>query len=60
MDKYFIGVMTGTSADALDACVVSFNNQFKLIENSKHKFRRKVYKKDYEECLANGYKTIRI
>ena len=32
MDKYFIGVMTGTSADALDACVVSFNNQFKLIE----------------------------
>ena len=31
MDKYFIGVMTGTSADALDAWVVSFNNQFQLI-----------------------------
>jgi len=34
MDKYFIGVMTGTSADALDACVVSFNNQFELIEKA--------------------------
>ncbi len=31
MDKYFIGVMTGTSADALDGCLVSFDKGFKLI-----------------------------
>jgi len=56
MDKYFIGVMTGTSADALDACVVSFNNQFQLIEKASTNLEE-FYKKDYEECLANGYKT---
>ena len=56
MDKYFIGVMTGTSADALDACVVSFNNQFELIEKASIDLEE-FYKKDYEECLANGYKT---
>ena len=56
MDKYFIGVMTGTSADALDACVVSFNNQFQLIEKASTNLEE-FYKKEYEECLANGYKT---
>ena len=50
MDKYFIGVMTGTSADALDACVVSFNNQFKLIEKASINLEE-FYKKDYEEIM---------
>lgn len=31
MSKKFIGVMTGTSADALDGCIVSFDDQFQLI-----------------------------
>ena len=32
MSKYFIGVMTGTSADSLDGCIVSFEKNFNLIE----------------------------
>ena len=30
MSKYFIGIMTGTSADALDGCIVSFEKEFSL------------------------------
>ena len=31
MNKYYIGIMTGTSADAIDGCVVSFDGNFNLI-----------------------------
>lgn len=57
MSKNFIGVMTGTSADALDGCIVSFDGQFQLIERISLDLEES-YKKDYEECLMAGYKTI--
>ena len=57
MSKNFIGVMTGTSADALDGCIVSFDSQFQLIERISLDLEES-YKKDYEECLMAGYKTI--
>ena len=57
MSKKFIGVMTGTSADALDGCIVSFDDQFQLIGRISLDLE-KSYKKDYEECLMAGYKTI--
>jgi len=57
MNNYFIGIMTGTSADAIDACIVSFKNGFHLIasDSINHKFS---FKKDYEECIAKGLKTV--
>ena len=33
MGNYFIGIMTGTSADSLDGCLVSFEKNFKFIES---------------------------
>ena len=56
MDNYFIGIMTGTSADALDGCIVSFDNGFKLIEKASIGLGD-CYKKDYEECIIAGYKS---
>ena len=56
MGKNFIGVMTGTSADGIDGCIVSFENGFKLIGSSWVKGNS--YKKDYEECIAEGIKTV--
>ena len=57
MDNYFIGIMTGTSADALDACIVSFNDEFKLVEKTSIELG-KSYKKDYEDCLIAGHKYV--
>ena len=57
MSKFFIGVMTGTSADALDGCIVSFENQFKLIESASINLEAS-YKKSYENCIKIGYKTV--
>ncbi len=56
MSNYFIGIMTGTSADAIDGCIVSFENGFDLIasDSINHK---DSFKKDYEECIAKGLKT---
>ena len=34
MSNYFIGIMTGTSADAIDGCIVSFDNGFQFIESA--------------------------
>ena len=56
MKNYFIGIMTGTSADAIDGCIVSFENEFKLIDSSW--IKNDSYKKDYEECIAEGIKTV--
>ena len=50
MHNFFIGIMSGTSADSLDGCIVSFENEFKLIEKESVDFG-KNYKKVYEECI---------
>ena len=57
MHNFFIGIMSGTSADSLDGCIVSFENEFKLIETESVDFG-KNYKKIYEECIKSGYKVI--
>ena len=49
MSKYFIGLMTGTSADSIDGCVVDFSNGFELI-HSKSNNLEKNYKSKYEEA----------
>ena len=57
MHNFFIGIMSGTSADSLDGCIVSFENEFKLIETESVDFG-KNYKKVYEESIKSGYKVI--
>ena len=56
MSKYFIGIMTGTSADALDGCVVSFEDKFQLICSASITLDGS-YKRDYEECIREGSKN---
>lgn len=56
MSKYFIGIMTGTSADALDGCVVSFEDKFELICSASLTLDSS-YKRDYEECIREGSKN---
>ena len=56
MSKYFIGIMTGTSADALDGCVVSFEDKFELICSASITLDGS-YKRDYEECIREGSKN---
>ena len=53
MSKYFIGLMTGTSADSIDGCVVDFSNGFELI-HSKSNNLEKNYKSKYEEAIKKG------
>lgn len=55
MSKYFIGLMTGTSADSIDGCLVDFSNKFRLI-HSKSKNLEKNYKPKYEEAIKKGFK----
>jgi len=54
MSKYFIGLMTGTSADSIDGCVVDFSNGFELI-HSKSNDLEKNYKAKYEEAIKKGF-----
>ncbi len=56
MNNYFIGIMTGTSADALDGCIVSFDEGFKFVESASISLDDD-YKKNYEACIKAGYKT---
>ena len=56
MSKYFIGIMTGTSADALDGCVVSFEDKFELICSASLTLDSS-YKRYYEECIREGSKN---
>ena len=56
MSKYFIGLMTGTSADSIDGCVVDFGNGFELI-HSKSNNLEKNYKSKYEEAIKKGFKN---
>ena len=57
MSKYFIGVMTGTSADSLDGCIVSFEKDFNLIETEQIELGAE-YKDKYEECIRLGLKEV--
>ena len=56
MSNLFIGVMTGTSADALDGCIVSFDRKFELLEKETVDLG-KSYKTEYEQCIKEGYKS---
>ena len=56
MRNLYIGVMTGTSADSLDGCIVSFDEKFQLLEKESIELG-KNYKKKYEDCIKAGYKT---
>tara|TARA_B100001741_G_scaffold244264_1_gene205436 strand:- start:4 stop:1014 length:1011 start_codon:yes stop_codon:yes gene_type:complete len=56
MSKYFIGLMTGTSADSIDGCVVDFTNGFELIQ-SRSMNLEKNYKPKYEEAIKKGFKN---
>ena len=56
MNNYFIGIMTGTSADAIDGCIVSFDNGFELVESASIELQSS-YKKNYEECIKAGFRT---
>ena len=40
MSKYFIGLMTGTSADSIDGCVVDFGNGFELIHSKSNNLEK--------------------
>ena len=55
MSNYFIGIMTGTSADAIDGCIVSFENDFQFIESASLDFEIN-YKRDYEIAINLGHK----
>ena len=57
MSKYFIGVMTGTSADSLDGCIVSFEKDFNLIETEQIELGNE-YKDKYEKCIRLGFKEV--
>ena len=57
MNKYYIGIMTGTSADAIDGCVVSFDGNFNLIASGSVNHER-GYKENYEECIVQGVKEV--
>ena len=49
--------MTGTSADAIDGCIVSFNNDFNLIASDSIDHKN-GYKENYEDCIAQGLKEV--
>ena len=49
--------MTGTSADAIDGCIVSFDGNFNLITSGSVDHEH-GYKENYEECIAQGVKEV--
>ena len=53
----FIGIMTGTSADSLDGCIVSFNEGFQLLESMSIDIS-KNYKSFIEDSIKKGFKDI--
>ena len=55
MGNYFIGIMTGTSADSLDGCLVSFEKNFKFIESMTAELEGN-YKSRYEDAIRAGHK----
>ena len=57
MSNYFIGIMTGTSADSLDGCIVNFKKNVDLIETAQIELGSE-YKDKYEECIRLGFKEV--
>ena len=57
MNNYFIGIMTGTSADSLDGCIVNFKKNVDLIETAQIELGSE-YKDKYEECIRLGFKEV--
>tara|TARA_B100000575_G_scaffold5461_1_gene4043 strand:- start:2064 stop:3083 length:1020 start_codon:yes stop_codon:yes gene_type:complete len=57
MDNYLIGIMTGTSADSLDGCIVNFEKNVDLIETAQVDLGTE-YKDKYEECIRLGFKEV--
>ena len=57
MSNYFIGIMTGTSADSLDGCIVDFKKNVDLIETAQIELGSE-YKDKYEECIRLGFKEV--
>tara|TARA_B100000579_G_scaffold189573_1_gene154803 strand:+ start:1444 stop:2463 length:1020 start_codon:yes stop_codon:yes gene_type:complete len=57
MDNYLIGIMTGTSADSLDGCIVNFEKGVDLIETAQIDLGTE-YKDKYEECIRLGFKEV--
>ncbi len=56
MNNYFIGIMTGTSADAIDGCIVSFDDGFELVESASLELQSD-YKEIYEKSIKAGFRT---
>ena len=57
MNNYLIGIMTGTSADSLDGCIVNFEKDVDLIETAQIDLGNE-YKDKYEECIRLGFKEV--
>ena len=57
MNNYLIGIMTGTSADSLDGCIVNFEKNVDLIETAQVDLGTE-YKDKYEECIRLGFKEV--
>ena len=57
MNNYLIGIMTGTSADSLDGCIVNFEKDVDLIETTQIDLGTE-YKDKYEECIRQGFKEV--
>ena len=53
----FIGIMTGTSADSLDGCIVSFDKEFQLHESMSIDISEN-YKSLIEDSIKKGFKDI--
>ena len=53
----FIGIMTGTSADSLDGCIVSFDKEFQLHESMSIDISEN-YKSLIENSIKKGFKDI--
>ena len=63
MSKYFIGLMTGTSADSIDGCVVDFSNGFELIHSKSNNLENDEFDLNNEDSdfqdLINRLKEIK-
>ena len=51
MSKYFIGLMTGTSADSLDGCLVSFEPKLQIHQTITIPFSQ-TYKNEENSVIA--------
>ena len=55
MSHYFIGTMSGTSADAVDVCLVEFAGGFGFFASHSEALSS-TYKQTYEEIVLAVYK----